>query len=962
MKYCFSCMNTINGDESVCPVCGASIETTVPAHHLKAGTVIGGKFVVGKAIGEGGFGITYIGIDIKLDIKVAIKEYYPNGYVNRNNNATQNIESADHTFFDRGKERFLREARILAKMSGEQGIVGVRDFFEENNTAYIVMEYLEGEDLKTYLKRQGTMNPQQAIEMLMPLMRALTKIHDHGLIHRDISPDNIRLTENGVKLIDFGAAQDVSTLESKSFSVMLKPGYAPEEQYRSRGEQGPWTDVYALCATIYKCITGITPDDSAQRGFSDELKAPSALGVEISPTVEAALMKGLSVHKNGRYLTVGELIDGFNGINTNDDDEKTLYVGNAVPEDDIPTRYIRKEPVKQAPVVEPQPAPQIQPQAPKKQAPPVKKPKRKGKLLKALGVSAVALVLAVVGIIALFSTFKTLDTVTICGEPIDKSTDRIYLSDKTITVKDAENIVGLGKLEDLIITSSAFENGAFDKLSGVVAPVTELRIIACTGIESFSAVSEFKFLQMLTLRECGLTDKLFNEITLSNKDYLTYVNICDNEKLSDLSKLDEINDTLSQLDVSGTAVTDFSPLKDCKILTRVEAKGNGLKSIDSLQNESITVLDVTDNQLTNLDVAQNYKYLYHLYASNNIISDISGLADRTALYNLELNNNQITDISVLSGCTRLGVVYLDGNAITSLAPLADCSGIKYFHANNNKLTNLDGLEKAIELKVLDVSQNQLENINGIKNCTILERVNLNRNKISDISLLSKSSETLTYLYFNYNNVSDISALKGTALLKHLSFDYNNVEDISALSQSVSLNIISADSNKIKSIEGLSNSLLLKYICLPHNEISSMEPLKNLIPRAENDFGAVDLSSNKITKLCLASGKCFTYLALYNNPIESYDDIKNADGTYCLFSYKDGIDFTDFKPAFNFYTLIDCPLDKQVSVEKGIYGTTDYISINSGVNFLTVEEADKQMRDVRDSVLPESFRTYEDGEE
>ncbi len=286
----------------------------VPAHHLLPGTVLNKKFYIGHALGEGGFGITYIGRDMMLDMVVAIKEYYPNGCVYRSNTVSPQVNSSStedrKIQFQKGRERFLREARVLAKFSGEPGIVDVRDFFEEYNTAYIVMEFLDGETLKSYLKREGNLAPDKAISLLMPIMRTLKEVHAHGLIHRDISPDNIMLVRNKIKLLDFGAARDV-TDANKSLSVMLKPGYAPEEQYRSKGQQGSWTDVYALCATIYKCITGITPDDSMQRVYQDELRPVSALGIPISPNLDAALMKGMAIMQKNRYQNIDELLYGI---------------------------------------------------------------------------------------------------------------------------------------------------------------------------------------------------------------------------------------------------------------------------------------------------------------------------------------------------------------------------------------------------------------------------------------------------------------------------------------------------------------------------------------------------------------------------------------------------------------------------------------------------------------------------
>lgn len=292
MKYCYRCMQELEKEEAFCPACGQNRSEEVPGHHLAPGTVLNGKFMVGYAIGEGGFGITYIGRDLNLDMVIAIKEYFPNGLVNRSNIDSTTVASATEgtrkEMFDKGRERFLKEARILAKFSGEAGIVDVRDFFQANNTAYIIMEYLKGKTLKEYLKERGKLPAEEALQLLMPMMQSLKKVHQQGMIHRDIAPDNIMLLEDKVKLLDFGAARDVSNI-NKSLSVMLKPGFAPEEQYRSKGEQGPWTDVYAICATLYKCITGVTPDDSTQRLFHDELKTPTELGITVNPVFENAL-------------------------------------------------------------------------------------------------------------------------------------------------------------------------------------------------------------------------------------------------------------------------------------------------------------------------------------------------------------------------------------------------------------------------------------------------------------------------------------------------------------------------------------------------------------------------------------------------------------------------------------------------------------------------------------------------
>ena len=298
-------------------------------HILKYGRILNNRYVIEEVLGEGGFGITYKGIDRLLDVEVAIKEYFPQGFVTRNNVYSQQITITQMKYEDlfyKGKQRFLSEARVLAKFNKEPGIVSVTDFFEENNTAYIVMEYLDGITLKGYMEYNGLLSVNDILELMSPLMKALDVVHKAGLIHRDISPDNIMLLGNGgVKLMDFGAARMYTEFGQKSLSIMLKHGYAPEEQYRTHGVQGPWTDIYALSATIYKCITGITPLESLQRVLADTLQRPSQLGVAIQPWQEYALLKGLSVRQEDRYQNIQEFCMDLYGDGNNINYQKPVY-------------------------------------------------------------------------------------------------------------------------------------------------------------------------------------------------------------------------------------------------------------------------------------------------------------------------------------------------------------------------------------------------------------------------------------------------------------------------------------------------------------------------------------------------------------------------------------------------------------------------------------------------------------
>lgn len=327
---CYNCMRE-KGEVSVCPHCHTAQIPTAEPHQLKPGTVIAGRYTVGRVLGEGGFGITYIGRNNFLETTVAIKEYFPYGYAQRNNEASGKISivtTKESDFYIKGRDRFLQEAKNVARFRRQPGIVEVSDFIEENNTAYIIMEYLDGITLREHLRKNGVMSPKSAVRLLKPVMQALEKIHRAGIIHRDISPDNIMYLKDGtVKLMDFGAARTYDT-EIRSMSVMLKPGYAPEEQYRRGGEQGPWTDVYGICATLYRCITGKAPLDAVDRLAEDTLKKPSELGARISPRLEGVLMYGLALRKKDRCKDMTELVRLFT-IALDEDAKRTVSPPNS---------------------------------------------------------------------------------------------------------------------------------------------------------------------------------------------------------------------------------------------------------------------------------------------------------------------------------------------------------------------------------------------------------------------------------------------------------------------------------------------------------------------------------------------------------------------------------------------------------------------------------------------------------
>lgn len=316
-KYnkCPNCMKPINYNDVFCPHCGFNIgEYKEITHGLKPFTVLKDKYLIGRVIGVGGFGITYIGWDMMLETYIAIKEYFPESFASRTATVseTQVIPNeSTKASYDKGLTRYLEEARNLSRFYQLQGIVSVKDFFYENGTGYIVMEYIDGINLKEYLKNMGGRLPEHTVLSLMkPVLESLSEIHSSGLIHRDISPDNVMVDKkNRIKLIDFGSARGQSADGDKTFTVILKHGYAPPEQYHAKGNQGPWTDIYSLCATMYRMLTGQNPPNSIERLENDEYVPVSAWGVNVSDRTEYVLRKGLAVKSSDRYQNISQFMN-----------------------------------------------------------------------------------------------------------------------------------------------------------------------------------------------------------------------------------------------------------------------------------------------------------------------------------------------------------------------------------------------------------------------------------------------------------------------------------------------------------------------------------------------------------------------------------------------------------------------------------------------------------------------------
>lgn len=314
--YCMGCMHELDWDGR-CHYCGFDERNYKKDQQLGLHTRLkNGEYMIGRQLGQGGFGITYIGMDTTLLQTVAIKEYFPFGAVRRNDR--NEIELNDEKYrkdYEKGLESFLCEGRILARFSNLTAVVGVKNFFHENNTAYLVMDYVEGLSVREYVKRYGVLSPDRTLFLVQQVIADMQMIHHKQVLHRDVSADNLIITHNGsLKLIDFGATRQEFTKNQYTGTILCKQGYSAIEQYSTGRNQGPWTDIYGLCASIYFMLTGVVPDSAPDRIQNDCVRSLVQMDEIAMPKVQKeAIMKGLAVEVEHRYHTMAELYAALYG-------------------------------------------------------------------------------------------------------------------------------------------------------------------------------------------------------------------------------------------------------------------------------------------------------------------------------------------------------------------------------------------------------------------------------------------------------------------------------------------------------------------------------------------------------------------------------------------------------------------------------------------------------------------------
>lgn len=312
-KLCPGCMQHLKDSNTTCPHCGYPEKHLTVKDSLPVFSILAGKYLLGAPLGKGGFGITYIAMHLPDEKIVAIKEFFPANLAVRDTD-NETVVPADDTkavYYRTGMKSFSEEGRILYLLSDIEHVVHVAEQIQANNTTYLVMEYVPGISLKKYMKQQQKLfSEQETLTLMQPILIALQAMHQKGILHRDISPENLMLSPNNtLTLIDFGAARTFSRSDDDNLTVILKRGYAPEEQYHSNSRQGPWTDLYAVCAVMYQMLTGILPQEASARAEEDHLTPISRIeGLSLSPSICAALEKGLQMDPMERYPDIGALM------------------------------------------------------------------------------------------------------------------------------------------------------------------------------------------------------------------------------------------------------------------------------------------------------------------------------------------------------------------------------------------------------------------------------------------------------------------------------------------------------------------------------------------------------------------------------------------------------------------------------------------------------------------------------
>ena len=714
MKRCLRCFQNYEENKTECPWCGFQENQQLKEpQYLSAGTVLQNRYEIGAVVGAGGFGITYAAWDRVLEQRVAIKEYMPGEFSTRAPGETRvSVYGGEkEEQYKNGRDKFYEESQRLAKFQDVPGIVQIYNSFEENETAYLVMEFLEGETLGERLKRDKRIPEQEAVGIILPVLQALTEVHRVGILHRDIAPNNIFLTKDGgVKLLDFGASRSVTGTHSKSLTVLYKEGYTPEEQYRSRGDQGTWTDVYEVAATLYKMLTGTVPPGALERRRKDTLKLPSKMGIKVTKQTEQALLNALNVDIRYRTKTADAFMQELLGT------EKTK------------AHFVRTEEKKQGSI-------------------PLWIKGLVGTLLCGMGVYLVLLFTGVISGSGIgFSHFGIPEGSTrvpnLVNTEIEEAQKKADESNLKFLITDKQFSTTIP--ENRILSQELAAGSLTEKESSI-------RVVVSAGLNSMTAeeiqkegielvqIPDLQYQDMKEavgmLQDAGLDVKLEYVTTgIVEGGKVTAQSVAAGEQLVKGESI-----TLSVEDF----VVDWTGADAIAGAIRKELeKGSGEIYASELQKiQSLTINMPAEDSRTDLTVLTNCIEL----SSLRIWGSVSTYVKNGLIYGDE-HKIEISGINNLKGMRKLSALYI-----------------------NQVDFNISELSELTQLKWLDISYNEISDISALANLKNLEKLYIDETEVSDISGLCGLTK-LTDLNIAGTNVQELSGDFPLENIKNLGVD------------------------------------------------------------------------------------------------------------------------------------------------------------------------------------------------
>lgn len=850
-RICYGCMKELSVDNAVCPHCHYESGLDDASSNLPEGTLLAKKYTVGRVLGHGGFGITYIAIEMETRRVLAIKEYFPSEYATRTIGETKVAKFSGEKAkrFEEGLSRFIKESKILEKYNDVVGIVSAVDVFKENATAYIVMEYIEGMSLEAYIQAcGGTLDTDTAIGIMMPVMDSLREVHKSGLIHRDISPDNIYITIDGrVKLLDFGAAKQLTGEKSKSISVILKQGYAPEEQYRSKGKIGPWTDVYSVAATIYRMITGSVPVEPMERSIGTRLDRPTVMGIDMTDKQEKTLFKALEVKYTDRYQT----IDGFQ--------HTLLGMRKKVSLNFNANKYAIKE---------------------------------RGKYRRVLAKYGVAVMTFMTLIVGVFVYNDSIvhnlpdDLVVsaqadVAGKKVDVIPDirglsnqeaRFVLEEKGIVVKEVYDY------------SEAIEKNDVVSQSTVTSVLSENQLVVITVSNGSSEIVRFNDINLEERVKEVL--ELKEEEEIRRGDIVDIVSFDANELgIGDLTGMEYFRD-LELLSLSGNRISNISVLKSLDKLKTLDLSSNSINTFkvngafDSLETlnlngntipslelsnslNNLKTLDVRNNVLSKIEItnslnetesflfsncyteefiaSDSFANLVYIDGSSNKLTNIKAISDITNLKTIDFASNKVIELPDFGQMSNLESLDLSENNLTTVSFVSENKYMKELNLKGNDIDEIVSIEGMVNLKKLDLTLNKLKSVSTLQVLKQLEELKLNGNMINSSYGINKL-DSLEYLDLSNNDLTIATYINNLSKLEELNLQGNQLKSTNGIGQMESLLTLNLSNNEIKTMYTMQGLTRIKELNLSNNLLPYIEKVSSL-----KSLESLDVSENMIKR-------------------------------------------------------------------------------------------------------------------